>query len=156
MNQPPIEPMPVMVPYHDNEFAMSLMIPAIWEMEADGETLIFSSIFYGYEDNYWDTSLMYAESYNNGEYSTLDQFIRELNADQYYYQSEMVDINGQTAYIGDCVLDASNGEKIYNKVVAVQTGSRLFALLFYSPEEYRDAASIMFQEIINSLELGTR
>ena len=153
MYMPPVEPMPIMLPYKNSEFHLSVLIPVIWEAEADSEEAILYFASPYDEENFWDASSLFVELYDIEDVFTLEQFKQELNSDKYDYQIKTIDVNGQYALIGECINNDSNGNRYYNMVAAIQDSGLLIMFWFYTPETYADSAYGMFLEITNSIEL---
>lgn len=154
MNQTPVKSYPVMKPYHDDEAGFRVKVPAIWEAFNESEEFFELSFISAYEDdNFWDASMMMVYLYSVDDGISLDDYIATISYDGAQYQGEVIPGAQQDIFVADCVLSGSDGSTYYSKIAAVQRDGELLEFEFFTPEEYREDADVMFHQVIDSIEL---
>lgn len=148
MKMEPEIPMPVMEQHtiETETLGMNLSYPYLWEMEdasENGELSLMLCSRYE-EDNIWDMSLMYIDSYNDLE---LD---REYFAEKGYDISE-TKVNGLPAVKAVGKVEDDSGSIFQDTLVAVQKGDTLVTFEFYIHEDFGDDANSMFDAILESV-----
>ncbi|MCL1912852.1 MAG: prolyl oligopeptidase family serine peptidase [Eubacteriaceae bacterium] len=152
MKMQPITPMPVMKQFVADEIGVQFLIPAIWSayLSQDETGLVFYSDDYGYEDNFWDTSMILMRQFNPNNNLTCEQLAAELGLDWSTVSAQEKTINGCRTLWLDYYDDVE-----FTRVLAFLSKEQITLFSFWLPLEYTDAGSLLFNSIINSIHIGT-
>ncbi len=146
MKMEPEIPMPVMEQHTIEALGMNLSYPYLWDVEdiSENEELSLMLCSRYEEDNIWDMSLMYIDSYNDL------QLDREYFAENGYDISEM-EVGGLPALKAVGKMEDNSGSVFNDTLVAVQKGDTLVTFEFYIHEDFGDTANPMFDAILESV-----
>lgn len=146
MKMEPEIPMPVMEQHTIEALGMNLSYPYLWDVEdiSENEELSLMLCSRYEEDNIWDMSLMYIDSYNDL------QLDREYFAENGYDISEM-EVGGLPALKAVGKMEDNSGSVFNDTLVAVQKGDTLVTFEFYIHEDFGDTANSMFDAILESV-----
>ncbi|MBL1229270.1 prolyl oligopeptidase family serine peptidase [Enterococcus sp. BWB1-3] len=153
MKQVPEKIYPLMKTYRNEMFGFGMEIPAIWEVfdESEDEAdIMFASAYEG--DNFWEASLLFSYVYEAESAVAFSEFIQYLNSEGDQYEGSEIDINGQKAFSAEC-LTYSSGISFYSKVIGIQKNGKFYEFWFDTPEEFWEDASIIFEQVIESITL---
>lgn len=154
MKQPPVKSYPVMKTYYNDEVNFRMQIPAVWEPYNESEEFFELSFASAYDDdNFWDASMMMVYLYNAASEIPLDEYIETISYDGVQYRGEVIQGTQQDIYVADCVLSSSDGSRYYSKIAAVQRDGELMEFEFFTAEEYREDADVIFNKVIDSIVL---
>lgn len=146
MKMEPEIPMPVMEQHTIEALGMNLSYPYLWDVEdiSENEELSLMLCSRYEEDNIWDMSLMYIDSYNDL------QLDREYFAENGYDISEM-EVGGLPALKAVGKMEDNSGSVFNDTLVAVQKGDTLVTFEFYIHEDFGNTANPMFDAILESV-----
>ncbi len=146
MKMEPEIPMPVMEQHTIEALGMTLSYPYLWYVEdiSESEELSLMLCSRYEEDNIWDMSLMYIDSYNDL------QLDREYFAENGYDISE-TEVGGLPALKAVGKMEDNSGSVFNDTLVAVQKGDTLVTFEFYIHEDFGDDANPMFDAILESV-----
>jgi dienelactone hydrolase len=146
MKMEPEIPTPVMEQHTIEALGMNLSYPYLWDVEdiSENEELSLMLCSRYEEDNIWDMSLMYIDSYNDL------QLDREYFAENGYDISEM-EVGGLPALKAVGKMEDNSGSVFNDTLVAVQKGDTLVTFEFYIHEDFGDTANPMFDAILESV-----
>lgn len=146
MKMEPEIPMPVMEQHTIEALGMTLLYPYLWYVEdiSESEELSLMLCSRYEEDNIWDMSLMYIDSYNDL------QLDREYFAENGYDISE-TEVGGLPALKAVGKMEDNSGSVFNDTLVAVQKGDTLVTFEFYIHEDFGDDANPMFDAILESV-----
>lgn len=149
MKMEPEIPMPVMEQHTIEELGMNISYPYLWKMEDVSENEEISLMLCSrYEDdNIWDMSLLYIDSYNDL------QLDKDYFAESGYEISEM-ELSGLPAVKAVGKMENSSGSVFNDTLVAVQKGDMLVTFEFYIHEDFGDTANPMFDAILESVSFA--
>ena len=148
MLEPPVVPLPIMLPHYNEEFEMSFLLPIIWEgMELSGPlAVIYASP--DNEDNFWYASYMIIEAFLVDEVFTADEFEEQWGFGS-VLEHRQGQVGGYEAYIWEAI--AAFDDSLFGKLVLLQFDSYIIVLVLYTPAIYVDSAMPMFEKIIDSI-----
>lgn len=137
MKMEPEIPMPVMEQHTIEALGMNLSYPYLWDVEdiSENEELSLMLCSRYEEDNIWDMSLMYIDSYNDL------QLDREYFAENGYDISEM-EVGGLPALKAVGKMEDNSGSVFNDTLVTFE---------FYIHEDFGDTANPMFDAILESV-----
>jgi len=152
MNQPPISPMPILIPHYNETLDVSFSLPFIWDMHPDTPSS-FVYVASHFDDNFWESSIMYLDVYDIENVMSIEQIAAELGVDNHeVYQLQASMINGQEVlvWLGTAEFD---GVAYFHKMAVFQANNQLTVFEFFVPNAHRNASNNLFGRIINSVSI---
>jgi len=148
MVEPPVAPMPIMLPHYNQLFEMSFLRPVIWEDTGitDAAAVVYAALHH--EDNFWYASYMVAEAFGVDEKMTAAEFEEAWGFVSISAHRE-TQADGQNIYIWETI--SSFDDSLFEKVVLFQFDSYIVVFSFYTPVTHTDSAIPMFELIVNSI-----
>ncbi|MCL2409538.1 MAG: prolyl oligopeptidase family serine peptidase [Oscillospiraceae bacterium] len=148
MAEPPVVPLPIMLPHYNQLFEMSFLRPVIWEDTGitDAAAVVYASPYH--EDNFWYASYMVAEAFGVDEKMTAAEFEEAWGFASILAHRE-AQSDGRTVYIWEAV--SSFDDSFFEKIALFQFDSYIVLFALYTPVTYTDLAMPMFERIISSI-----
>ena len=149
MNMPPVSPMPIMLPHHNEEIGASFLLPFIWE-GIHNEPLSFTYMPTHFDNNFWEASYMFVDTYHlEVPFYSVDELAYWLGLDE-DHEGYIAIIDGQEVPIWADSAVFESGTYIYF-VAAFQMDTQLTVFEFYTPIQFTQEASQLFEKMIYSV-----
>lgn len=152
MAQEPVVPMPLMTTRTLDDLGVTFSCPYLWEINttSDASQLAVYSRYEG--DNAWDMAALYIGSFTpegNDYLQSLEEYLTQEG-----YETSELEIAGQPAVSALGAIFSDEGERFYQRYIALVHGSAGIDFTFVVHESYQQEAEALFQAIVDSISFG--
>ena len=152
MAKEPEVPVPVMTSRTIDSLGLTFSCPYLWMLDdSDAEEL---SLYSRYEDdNAWDMSVLYIDTYSLADIPDLAGLGESLAAEA--YETAQTTIAGLPALDAATTFQGDDGTLYYQHYAFIQTDSRYVNFSFVTFEDFKEESDLLFQSILDSVSFGS-
>ncbi|MCI9488174.1 MAG: prolyl oligopeptidase family serine peptidase [Lachnospiraceae bacterium] len=149
MKQEPSVPVPVMTGRRVEKLGLTFSCPYLWEIgeNEDGSGVNLYSRYE--EENPWDLSALYINSYSPEETGDLQSFGEMMEAQGFTVNE--ISVGGYPAMDAMGSSPGDDGQVYYQRYVSIQKDGGSLDFNFITFDDYREEADPLFQSVIDSI-----